>query len=86
MNILPQILSLLGKNLIIDYMITNIKEKLYDITNAIGNDDSKNRYTNMFVSFQNAFNDFFKQYMVTLIEYIDLEFRNSDERKKNLLY
>ena len=78
MNILPQILKIETKNLIINQIIYNFKEKLYALFDKM---TLFNNYCDLFLSLQQFNNDIIKDLIVKLYEAVDEEFKHSKERK-----
>ncbi len=83
MFILPQILEISSKNLLIDQLIYTFKNKLYSFIDSFSLDKSKNRYTNLFLYFQEFLNLIGKSFFQNLFEAFDTQFKNSEQRKKN---
>lgn len=84
MYIISQILSFETKNIIIDSILSKLKEKLFDFFINFLSNFSKNRYTSFMLNLQNLFFNEIRNIIVSFIESIDKIYRESDERKKKL--
>ena len=82
MYMLPQILNISTENLIINQIIFNLKSKLSKLLDEFIIDNSKNRYVNIFLKFQNLINEISVMFISKLFETLDKVFRNSSKRKE----
>ena len=85
MYMLPQILNISTENLIINQIIFNLKSKLSKLSKLLDEfiiDNSKNRYVNIFLKFQNLINEISVMFISKLFETLDKVFRNSSKRKE----
>lgn len=82
MYILPQILTIESKNLLIIQLISTIKYKLHTLLDILEKNTSNNRYTNLFLMFQEIMNTFSLSFFENLFEVLDSQFRESKERKE----
>lgn len=82
MNILPQILNISSKNLLVNQLTSTLKNKLFSIIEQFMQDISSKRYTDMFLLFQELMNHFSLSFFQSYFEALDLEFKNSLERKQ----
>ncbi len=83
MFILPQILEISSKNLLIDQLIYTFKNKLFSFIDSFTLDKSKNRYTNLFLYFQEFLNLMGQSFFQNFFEALDIQFKNLDQRKRN---
>ena len=83
MYILPQILNISSENSLINSLIDKIKEKLAICIEKFIFSNIKNIYVNLTVSLQELFNDLSSDLIKEFIEAIDLEFKNSEKKKKD---
>ena len=84
MNRIPQILGFETKNVIINNILSKLKEKLLAFFTNCFLDFSKNRYTTFMLNLQKLFFEEIRNIIVEFIETIDKIYRESSERKKNL--
>ena len=82
MYMLPQILNISTENLIINQIIFNLKSKLSKLLDEFIIDNSKNRYVNIFLKFQNLINEISVMFISKFFETLDKVFRNSSKRKE----
>ena len=81
MNILSQILKISSKNLLVNQFIYIINAKLHNMIDKFANDNSNNRYCNMFLILQEFFNTLGTSLITSFFEALDNEFKYSKERK-----
>lgn len=84
MNRIPQILGFETKNVIINNILSKLKEKLLAFFTNCFLDFSKNRYTTFMLNLQKLFFEEIRDIIVEFIETIDKIYRESSERKKKL--
>ena len=82
MYMLPQILNISTENFIINQIIFNLKSKLSKLLDEFIIDNSKNRYVNIFLKFQNLINEISVMFISKFFETLDKVFRNSSKRKE----
>lgn len=82
MYILPQFLEISSKNLLVNQFSYTIKEKLHTLIDTFNLDNGKNRYSNLFILFQEVVNSFSCSFFQNFFEAIDNQFKNSRERKE----
>ena len=82
MYMLPQILNISTENFIINQIISNLKSKLSELLDEFIIDNSKNRYVNIFLKFQNLINEISVMFISKFFETLDKVFRNSSKRKE----
>ncbi len=82
MYILSQILNISSKNLLVNYFLNIMKQKIHNILDEFVFDFSKNRYSNLFLMLQNFNNQFSCICLQALFENLDNIFKNSPERKE----
>lgn len=83
MNMIARIFNFDTKNLIINNLFNNFKEKLVNLFTQFLLNFSKNKYTSFFLNLQKTFFEETKNMIVYLIESGDKAYRESEERKKN---
>ena len=66
----------------INQIIFNLKSKLSKLLDEFIIDNSKNRYVNIFLKFQNLINEISVMFISKLFETLDKVFRNSSKRKE----
>jgi len=82
MYILPQLLSLSKENLLINQILDKFKEKLHLLLDNLLNNFTSHRYSNIMLSLQELMNDFNRTFVTYYIEFLDKQFKESPERKK----
>lgn len=82
MNILSQILEISSKNLLVNQFSFAIKEKLHTLIDNFNLDHEKNRYSNLFILFQEVINSFSCSFFQNFFEALDNQFKNSKNRKE----
>lgn len=82
MNILSQILGISSKNLLVNQFSFVFKEKLHSLIDNFALNKEKNRYSNLFILFQELVNSFSCSFFKSFFEALDKQFRNSKERKE----
>ena len=80
MNIISHFLKIETKNLIINQIIYNFKEKLHKFIDNIHN---ATNFIDIFLELQALNNEITKDIIVKIFEALDLEFKYSKERKHN---
>lgn len=82
MYILPYLLQISTKNLIINNLVNKFKEKITNIINKFIFSNIKNIYVKLTFSLQELVNELSTDFLKEFIEAVDLEFKNSEKRKK----
>lgn len=82
MYILPYLLQISTKNLIINNLVNKFKEKITNIINRFIFSNIKNIYVKLTISLQELINELSTDFLKEFIEALDLEFKNSEKRKK----
>lgn len=80
--ILPYLLQISTKNLIINDLVNKFKEKITNIINKFIFSNIKNIYVKLTFSLQELVNELSTDFLKEFIEAVDLEFKNSEKRKK----
>jgi len=82
MNILAQILSISSKKLLINQFVFVLKDRLHTFIDNFNENKLSTRYVDLFLDFQKIFNDIYSSFFVHYFEFLDMQFKNSTERKE----
>ena len=81
MHILSQILNLGTINSLTNVISCQLKDNLFNILDAFNDNFNKNNFINLIFNLQQLMNDTVLNFLVNLIESLDVTFKNSNERK-----
>ena len=83
MNILPQILKNSSKNLLVNHFVDNFKKKIDHFLESFIYGNVTHPYSSFFLEMQQIMNQVCVDFISKYYELIDMEFKNSQQRKKN---